>query len=265
MDDFRGKVAVVTGGASGIGRGIARALAGAGAHVVVADVDGDAAEKLAEELRGKDVRALAVVTDVRERDSVENLASLIVREHGGVDIVCNNAGVYLASDMADVSEDDWRFVMSINLDGMFRVGQIFANLMREQGRGGHIINTASVGGLMSAPFAVAYAVSKYGVVAYSEALREELAPLGIGVSTLCPGPIVTNLPSSDKLRPGGEQGSGKSQPLWDYIKEGLQPDEVGPIVLDGIRANAPYIFTHDYSEPIGARFAQIMAGFERFR
>lgn len=265
MDVFEDKVAVVTGGASGIGRGICLALADAGCHVVVADIDEESAGKVAEDLSGRGVRSLAVRTDVAQTESVNALADAAVGEMGSVDIVCNNAGVYLGGDMADTTEDDWRFVLSINLDGVFRVGQRFSKILREQGRGGHIVNTASVGGFISHGAAVAYAASKYGVVAYSEAMRADLEPHGIGVSTLCPGPIKTNLAGSDRLRAPGEETGGKSQALWEFICEGMEPEEIGPIVLSGIRDNAAYIYTHDFSELFADRFQKVLQDFDRIR
>jgi NAD(P)-dependent dehydrogenase (short-subunit alcohol dehydrogenase family) len=265
MDDFRDKVAVVTGGASGIGRSICNALASEGTHVVVADIDAQSAKKTAEALTGLGARSIAVATDVSNSESVALLASTVVKEMGGVDIVCNNAGVYVGGDMADVTEDDWRFVLSINLDGVFRVGQAFAKILREQGRGGHIVNTASVAGFLSHGPGVAYSVSKYGVVAYSEALRGDLEPHGIGVSTLCPGPIRTSLASSDSLRMPDEETGGKSQALWEFIREGMEPEDIGPIVLAGIRDNAAYIYTHDFSDAFADRFQRVLKDFERVR
>jgi short-subunit dehydrogenase len=140
-----------------------------------------------------------------------------------------------------------------------------SGILREQSRGGHIVNTASVGGFLSHGAAVAYSVSKFGVVAYSEALRVELAPLGIGVSTLCPGPIRTSLAGSDQLREPDEKAGGKSQALWDFIREGLEPDEIGPIVLAGIRDNAAYIYTHDFSDAFAERFQRVLKDFDRIR
>jgi NAD(P)-dependent dehydrogenase (short-subunit alcohol dehydrogenase family) len=262
IEDFRGKVAVVTGGASGIGRGMARAFAAEGADVVVADIDAAAADATAKELGSTGVRALAVPLDVRDRASVDALVATVQREMGGVDLVANNAGVFLRGDMADATEDDWRFVQSINLDGMFYVGQVFARILREQGRGGHVVNTASVGGFLSSRECVAYCVSKFGVVAYTEALRAELAPIGIGVSALCPGPIDTNLPASDKLRPDGDRRGAVSSGLEELVAGGMQPDEVGPIVVAGVRRNAPYIFTHDYRQVFRQRFDAVLAEFD---
>ena len=265
MDDFEGKVAVITGGASGIGQGIARALAGAGAHLVIADIDGDAAGKCAEDLRGGGARALAVRTDVRDDASVEALIAATRSEFGGVDLLFNNAGVYLGGEMREATYDDWRFVLDVNLDGVFRVGQAFAALLREQGRGGYVVNTASVGGFVSHGGGLAYAVSKFGVVAYSEAMRQDLEPDGIGVSTLCPGPIKTKLAESDRLREAGEATGGKSQALWEFIREGMAPEDIGPIVLEGIRDNVAYIYTHDFSEIFGDRFQKVLQDFDRLR
>lgn len=264
MQSFENKVAVITGGASGIGLGIARALAREGAHVVVADIDGEAAARAARELAERGVRAIGVATDVRSSASVDALAARVKNEFGGLDLLFNNAGVYLGGPMRDVTWDDWRFVLDVNLDGVFRVGQAFVRMLCEQGRGGYVVNTASVGGFLSHGAGVSYSVSKYGVVAYSEAMRAELEPLGIGVSTLCPGPIDTNLPSSDRLRSAGANTGGTSDALSPLVRGGMKPDEIGPIVLRGIRANLPYIFTHDELRPVFAqRFESVMACFDR--
>ena len=264
IEDFTDKIAVVTGGASGIGLGIARALADAGAHIVVADIDEDAAQKAAEGLRGRGVRSIAIRTDVRDDASVTALFEATQSEFGGIDLLFNNAGVYLGGEMKDCTQDDWRFVLDVNLEGVFRVGQKIAAFLREQGRGGYVVNTASIGGFLSHGGGVAYAVSKYGVVAYSEAMRIDLEPDGIGVSTLCPGPIDTNLPASDRLRASTEKTGGMSETLAPLIRGGMQPDDIGPIVLSGIRRNLPYIFTHDdMREGFQARFDSVMDCIDR--
>ncbi len=269
MNAFEDRVALVTGGASGIGLGIARALAKEGAHVLIGDIDEDAARKASEELAGRGVRSLARTCDVRDQESVDALFATAREEFGGADLVFNNAGVYLGGPMQDCTFDDWRFVLDVNLDGMFRVGQAASALLRAQNaktpeRGGHIVNTASIGGFMSHGGGLAYAVSKFGVVAYSEAMRGDLEPEGIGVSTLCPGPIETNLPSSDRLRAAGEQSGGVSEALSPFIQGGMAPDDVGPIVLSGIRRNLPYIFTHDdMRELFAARFDSVLDCIDR--
>ncbi len=264
MDDFKGKGAVITGGASGIGKGIAEALAAEGAHLVIADLDASAANELAGRLAKTGVKAISVVTDVRDPAAVEALAETARAELPRIDLLFNNAGVYLGGEMRGVTEDDWRFVLDVNLDGAFRVGQTFAKIFREQGPGGHIVNTASVGGFVPHAGGLAYGVSKFGVVAYSEAMRADLEPEGIGVSTLCPGPIDTNLPASDRFRSGSGSAGGFSEALSPFIRDGMKPDEVAPIVLRGIRANLPYIFTDETMRDFFAqRFEAIMKGFDQ--
>lgn len=264
MQDFRDKVAVITGGGSGIGLGIARALAREGAHIVLADLDEAAASRAARELQGLGVKSIAVATDVRKAASVEALADRVAHDFGGLDLLFNNAGVYLGGPMRRATEDDWRFIMDVNLDGAFRVGQTFVERLVAQGRGGYVVNTASVGGFLSFGPGVAYAASKYAVVAYSEAMRVELEPEGIGVSTLCPGPIDTNLPSSDRIRGAGERAGGFSEALAPMTQGAMKPDEVGPIVLAGIRNRLPYIFTHDDLRGMfEKRFASVLECFDR--
>ena len=259
MQEFRDRVALVTGGASGIGLGIARALADEGAHVAIGDIDGDAAEKAAEDLRGRGSRAFALATDVRQDASVDALFDGTREALGEIDLVFNNAGVYLGGPMEDCTWDDWRFVLDVNLDGVFRVGQKAAAILRTRNAGGYVVNTASIGGFMAHDAGLAYAVSKFGVVAYSEAMRMNLEPQGIGVSTLCPGPIETNLPASDRLRGDTERSGGVSEALSPFIRGGMQPDDVGPIVLRGIRRGLPYIFTHDdMRELFATRFETVL-------
>ncbi len=269
MDSFRDRSALVTGGASGIGLGIVRALAAEGCHVLVGDLDEEAASRVAKEIAGGNARVLAQACDVRKDDSVDALFDRAKRDLGGADLVFNNAGVYLGGEMRACTWDDWRFVLDVNLDGMFRVGQRASALLREQqastpGRGGHIVNTASIGGFLSHGSAVAYAVSKFGVVAYSESMRSDLEPEGIGVSTLCPGPIATNLAASDRFRDANDRSGGLSEQLSPLIQGGMAPDDVGPIVLSGIRRNLPYIFTHDdMREVFAARFQSVLDCIDR--
>ncbi|MCR9096197.1 MAG: SDR family oxidoreductase [bacterium] len=264
MQDFKDKVAIITGGASGIGLGIARALTGEGTHLVIADIDPDNARSAAANLEERGARTLAVATDVRDPASVDALFDAAKAEFGGIDLVFNNAGVYLGGAMRDCTFDDWKFVLDVNVDGVFHVGQKAAAVLREQGRGGYVVNTASIGGFTSHNAGLAYAVSKFGVVAYGDAMRMDLEPDGIGVSTLCPGPIDTNLTASDRLRNAGDQTGGVSEALSPFIRGGMAPDEIGPIVLSGIRRGLPYIFTHDdMREVFKARFDLVLECIDR--
>jgi NAD(P)-dependent dehydrogenase (short-subunit alcohol dehydrogenase family) len=260
MRELAGRVAVVTGGGSGIGRGICRRLAQEGMQVVVADVDLSSAEKTCTELRERGARAVAVHTDVSQRASVEALRERALRELGGVHLVCNNAGVYTGGDPLANTEGDWRWLVDVNLMGVVHGCQIFAPHLVAQGEG-QIVNTASVGAFLAAPELDVYCATKYAVLGFSEALRAHLAPKGVGVSILCPGAIRTNLARSDRLRPpGAGPAGGRSQTLAPMIEGGADPLEVGEFVLRGVRENAEYIFTHaEFRGLIEARFQRVLA------
>ena len=263
MQDLSGKVAVVTGGGNGIGRGLCRGFAAEGMAVAVADVDAAAAEATAQELAGRGAKAIAVRTDVSERKSLEQLADRVERELGPAHVVCNNAGVLTTGPLLAQTEGEWRWILGVNLMGVVHGCHVFAPRLVARGVG-HIVNTASVGGFLSSADMTIYTTTKYAVVAFSEALRQDLAQKGVGVSILCPGPIATQLASSDRLRPSdvGPAG-GTAQNLTPFISGGMDPDDVAPIVLRGIRANAEYIFTHaQFRGAIDARFQRVLAGFE---
>src|SRR5215468_1713082 len=263
MQDLAGKVAVVTGGGNGIGRGLCRGFAAEGMAVAVADVDAAAAEATAKELVGRGARAIAVRTDVSERKSLEALAERVERELGAPYLVCNNAGVLTTGPLLAQTEGEWRWIVGVNLMGVVHGSHVFAPRLVAQGAG-HIVNTASVGGFLASAEMTIYTTTKYAVVGFSEALRQDLAGKGVGVSILCPGPIATELARSDRLRPAdiGAAG-GTAQNLKPFITGGMDPDDVAPIVLRGVRANAEYIFTHgQFRAPIEARFRRVLAGFD---
>jgi NAD(P)-dependent dehydrogenase (short-subunit alcohol dehydrogenase family) len=262
MRELRGKVAVVTGGASGIGSGICRALARKGSQVVVADLDGRKADALAGELRGQGARAIGLPVDVSDLASVQKLAEQVVAQLGGVDVLCNNAGVYIGGNIHELTADDWRWVMSVNLDGVFYGCKVFVPLILQRGTG-HIVNTASVGGFLASAESAVYSASKFGVVAFSEALRGDLARKGVEVSILCPGPVRTALAKSDERRPGGLAQAGQhSEVLWDMIKDGIEPEQAGELVVRGIEGDVPYIFTHPEWKPVfEERFARVLDSF----
>ena len=259
MRDLEGKVAVVTGGGSGIGSGICRALAADGAQLVVADVDGERAAAVATSLGEAGARARAELVDVSDLDSVARLADATLAEYGAVDVVCNNAGVYLGGPARELTPDDWRWVMSVNLDGVFHGCRIFVPLLLERGAG-HILNTASLGGLM--PSSSAYSASKAAVVAYSEILRRDLEPDGIGVSCLCPGAVRTDLASCERLRPEALRDAGnRAEVLGPMIQHGISCEEAGEIAVRGIQRNAAFIYTDASLRPaIEARFGRILEG-----
>jgi NAD(P)-dependent dehydrogenase (short-subunit alcohol dehydrogenase family) len=264
MEDLAGRVAVVTGGASGIGRGLCQHFAQVGLRVVVADIDGAGAEKVASELRERGATALAAAVDVAAPDSLEALADRSFRELGGVHVLCNNAGVIVGGTLQEATAEDWQWMLSVNLGGVINGCRAFLPRLVDQGQGGHIVNTASVGGFISAPGLGIYCTTKFAVVGFSDALRLEVAAHGIGVSVLCPGGVRTNLIEADRNRPEAlARTGGRAEVLRAAVEAGIDPVEVGEHVVRGIRTNAPYIFTHpDYRETFESRFRSVVAAFD---
>jgi NAD(P)-dependent dehydrogenase (short-subunit alcohol dehydrogenase family) len=262
MQDLAGKVAVVTGGGHGIGSGICSRLAAAEMQVAVADIDEASAESIAAKLRDQGAKAIAVRVDVSDRISVEQLADTVVRQLGGVHVVCNNAGVLVGGPIEEMTEADWQWLWSVNLMGIVHGSQVFAPILAEQ-REGYIVNTASVGGFLAYPQMAIYCTTKFAVIGYSDALRMELAPKGIGVGILCPGRVRTNLAEADRLRPIGlGRPGGTSKVLTGGIEDGMDPQRVGDCVVRGIRENAAYIFTHpEFRERLKAHFDEIIGAF----
>jgi NAD(P)-dependent dehydrogenase (short-subunit alcohol dehydrogenase family) len=263
MEALKGRVAVVTGGASGIGRGLCEAFARAGMRVVVADVDADGAERAAAELRECGAEALPVATDVSDRASVEALAETTFRELGGAHVVCNNAGVIVGGPLHKATDDDWRWLLSVNLGGVIHGCRAFVPRMLETGGPGHVVNTSSVGGFFPAPGLGVYCTTKFAVLGFTEALRSELAPRDIGVSALCPGGVRTRLAEADRNRPAhlGRAG-GRVDSIREGLESGMDPIEVGECVVRGIRANAAYIFTHpEFREALESQFQAVLSAF----
>lgn len=249
MQQLEGRNAVVIGGGSGIGRGIALALADAGVHVVVADLERAAAEAVAAELRAKRVRALPVQVDVTDAASLARLADAAFGEFGAIQLLSNNAGVMCSlGPLAERSEEEWLWVMSVNLHGIVKSVQAFLPRLRAQGGPAHIQNTASMAGLDIHAIGIGvYTASKHACVGYSLSLRGELAPEGIEVSVLCPGMVVSKLAqTSARNRParfGGPQPepSGPDPKLFASM---MSQEECGRRVVCGIRENRAQILTH---------------------
>lgn len=262
MEDLEGKVAVVTGGASGIGRAVATQLAGAGMHVVVADIQQDALDDTVSQLAGAGHRAIGVRADVSDGASVQALADAAMAEFGAVHVVHNNAGVGVGGPIWTHTERDWEWVLGVNLWGVIHGIRVFVPLMLEQGGPAHVVNTASMAGLISVPYLGAYNVSKHGVVTLSETLHRDLRLAGseIGVSVLCPGLVMTNIFESQRNRPEELTDEGASSGLSALLEGAddsratedaigsfgqiLSPQEVGAAVVDAVRDDRFYILTH---------------------
>jgi NAD(P)-dependent dehydrogenase (short-subunit alcohol dehydrogenase family) len=275
MKDLAGKMAFVTGAASGIGFGIASALAQAGVKVMLCDIDEAALASALETLKATNADVDGVRADISLKDELSAAAEAALARYGKVHILVNNAGVGGGGPYGRWSEAAWDWTLGVNLRAVIWGIEIFGPLIERHGEGGHIVSTASIAGLISG--GTAYNVSKYGVVALSEGLRLELAPRGIGVSVLCPGFVRTqivdsarNLPKRFAGKVGRPPATGpiaeRVKVLRDRLAQGIDPLYVGELVREGIENDWPYIFTDNEHEAfVDARFAAIKEGFNRVR
>ncbi len=275
MKDLAGKIAFVTGAASGIGLGIATALAQAGVKVMLCDIEAAALASAVEGLKRTNADVASVRADVSLKAELQAAAEETRARYGAVHILINNAGVGGGGPYGAWSDAGWNWTLGVNLMAVVWGIEIFAPMIESQG-GGHIVSTASIAGLISGA-SIPYNVSKYGVVALSEGLRHELGPRGIGVSVLCPGFIRTNIMSSQRNLPERFAGATRTSTLDDALRErmrqmiervsgGIDPLYVGELVREGIENDWPYIFTDAEFEPlVEARFAEIKRGFDRIR
>jgi NAD(P)-dependent dehydrogenase (short-subunit alcohol dehydrogenase family) len=261
VDALSGKIAVVTGAGSGIGRGIVRALAAEGTSVVVADIEEDAAAAVADELRTAGAEAIAVGCDVSDRAQVESLADAAWEHFGHVDLMVNNAGVIGRTRRCiDADERDARWMFDVNVFGTWYGCSVFGKRFVEQGTPAHILNTASENSFgVPHTGAAFYTASKHAVLGLSDVLRQEL-PDFIGVSVLCPGAVATKLTSAIRNRPERYGGAFDGTTTMPF---GMDPDEVGRKAVDGIRAGAFYIVTHPpVRELVEERTAEVLAAFD---
>jgi NAD(P)-dependent dehydrogenase (short-subunit alcohol dehydrogenase family) len=255
MQELGGKVAVVTGAASGIGRGMADRFAAEGMRVVLADVEADALATAEKELAATGAEVLAVPTDVADRDAVLSLADAATDRFGTVHVLCNNAGVSGGGGaLWETTDRDWDWVLGVNLMGVVHGIQAFVPAMVAHGEPGHIVNTSSVLGLSSGGGSI-YSVTKHAVTRLSEGLLHDLRAAGspIGVSALYPGMIATHIVSADRNRPAklrnDAEPSEEAQRLWAamqerFLADGMPPSEVAAMVVDAIHTDRFYVLTH---------------------
>jgi NAD(P)-dependent dehydrogenase (short-subunit alcohol dehydrogenase family) len=268
MQNLTDQVAVVTGGASGIGLALARAFAAQGCRLVIADIEEAALEKAAASLPEG---TLTVRTDVSKAADVAALANATLERFGRVDILCNNAGISTFNTIDNQTLEDWKWVLDVDLWGVIHGVHTFLPIMKKQGTPAHIINTSSVAGLLSGvPYIAPYAVAKVGVVSISETLQAELAMAGspIKVSVLCPSGVNTSVMEAERNRPaetGTETRTEDAEQMRLYIRSGFtgpdgkEPEEIADMVVDAVRNDRFWIITHnDLQSTIEARVAGLL-------
>lgn len=273
MKELSGKVAVVTGGASGIGRAMADRFAAEGMKVVIADVDAEALSSAEAEMRSQGAAVASKRTDVRSGDDLEALAKFTVDSFGGVNVLCNNAGIGIGGRIWQQTAQDWEWMLGVNLMGVVHGIRAFVPRMIAQGDECHIVNTASSAGLTVRPFLGMYAATKHAVVALSEALYHEVKFTGapIGVSVLCPAVVNTRIGESERNRPAGLENAGDAanpaqmaameQAFRAMLATGLPPEQVAEVVIEAIREDRFYIVTHeDTKTRVRTRMEDILEG-----
>ena len=274
MREFEGKTAVVTGAASGMGRAFAERFARAGMHVVLADIEEEALKTAVRELEQEEHRVIGVVTNTMSRDSMQALARRAIDEFGKVHIVCNNAGVTSRGDAGaaarrgvwEIPQSDWDWLVGVNFWGVLYGLQVFIPHMLEHGEEGHIVNTASLAGLI--PGGGAYGVTKHGVLALSEGLYRDLKARDarIGASVLCPGFVNTGIFKAERNRPEEfasglpESNAGARANIDSVLQHAKQPAEIAEIVFEAIQSDRFYILPHPaWDEIVRSRVEHVLA------
>jgi len=265
--DVDGRVAVVTGAASGMGLAMARTFANAGMKVVLADIEETALDGAVNELSGDGHSAIGVRTDVSKLDEVQSLADATLKEFGAVHVLCNNAGVGIGAPVGNTSIADWKWTLDIDLWGPIYGVETFLPLIEEQGEG-HINSTASMAGLYAGASLGAYNVAKHGVVALMASLERDLRwrESKVRASVLCPGPIDTQIVDSERNRDPNDAAnhieSEQGQKFWEFLTRtlanGMDPAEVGPMVLDAVLNEKFWILTHPEMGEIAVNQSRVM-------
>jgi NAD(P)-dependent dehydrogenase (short-subunit alcohol dehydrogenase family) len=268
MQNLKGKTAFITGGASGVGYGMAHAFLKAGMNVVIADIRVRQLETAIQSLKtiGDNIHAIQV--DITDRDAMARAADETEARFGKVHMLCNNAGINVFGPIEDANYDDWDWVMDVNLNSVFNGIKSFLPKIKAHGEGGHIVNTASMACIASGPGAGIYTAAKFGVRGLTESLWYGLVPQGIAVSLICPGLVNSNINLSEEIRPQTRADSGYAENkefaerLAEVQKMGMDPIEIGEKILRGIVNDDLYILTHpDHKEEVIRDFEELIAAF----
>ena len=280
MKDVAGKVAFITGGASGLGLAMARSFTGAGMKVAIADIEDTALEAARQEFSESNADVITIKVDVTDRDALEEAARQTESAFEKVHVVCNNAGVALTGNIKDHTYKDWDWVTNVNIGGVINGMQVFTNRILSHGEGGHIVNTASMAGLAGSQGMSIYDTSKFAVVGMTEAIAADLSHYNIGVSVLCPGFVNTSIHTSERNRPdtlGGTNASGfqlmsdenrtseEKAALQASLDAMLDPALIGDMTLHAIVENEFWILSHtDFKDIVNHRAASISEAFDRW-
>ena len=267
MEALAGRAAFVTGGARGIGLALVRALASAGMKVAIADVDEAAVAAAVEDLAPSNADVIGVILDVRDREAWARAADEAEAAFGPVHLLCNNAGVASVNPIDALTWGDWDWTLGVNLGGVVNGVQTFLPRMLAHGEGAHIVNTASMAGVVGQPGMPHYHASKYAVVGLSESMAADLSGRPVGVSVLCPGFVDTDIFEADARPPVGVEIAGRSDAdraefRAQAMPVALAPAEVAELVLDAVRSDRFWIFTHgQYADDVRARMERMIAAF----
>jgi NAD(P)-dependent dehydrogenase (short-subunit alcohol dehydrogenase family) len=266
MQDLAGRTAFVTGGANGIGLGLTRALLDEGCKVAISDIREESIEQAVKSLDRRDV--IGIELDVASRDGFARAADEAEAVLGPVSLLFNNAGINLFQTIDESSYDDWDWVLGVNLHGVINGVVTFVPRMKDRGQGGHVVNTASMAAFLAGPVPGIYNCSKFAVRGLSESLRYSLAAHGIGVSVLCPGLVKSYIYASADIRPDALRAQAKNtdpafvERLASIHQAGMEPDEIAAKVLEAVRANRFYVFTHpEHKDELREVFDEILADY----
>lgn len=270
MKEVSGKTAFITGGASGIGLGMARVFADAGMQVVIADLRQDHLDEAMAFFKKASQPVHPVLLDVSDRDAMARAAQEAEDVYGPVHLLCNNAGINIIGPLDQAKYEDWDWLVSVNLGGVINGLVTFIPRLKKHGQGSHIVNTSSIAGIVAGPGSGIYSATKFAIRGLSESLRYDLAPYGIGVSVLCPGTVATNLHQSEENRLSRYEGTADdtvrenravtANVFKEVLPTGMDPLEVGEKVLRGIRNNDFYILPHpEFKEEFQDSFDEIIA------